>query len=420
MVILNRIINILILLAAIAAGVFSYFLFSKRENLINGWAQMATAINTAAKTLDDGGASGTSAARDLPEEKLKHTNYEQLGVVLPKLKENVSKIITQRNDLSSTISNAATMLSIPRVEAKNLKSVTAYKDQERMFSKGVQMFRNNRDSIARAYAKTFMLFGAQVSVRDLNDPNPQRYNKIIDDGNIKVQDVLNQKSTYASYLVRIVRATGVPAPNVRGLGYKKELEKTLNAVSKSVRDRNNELKKTKDQLAREVNMNKRLRAELDAQSKSIKSLQARKRENESEIATLNARISRSGTLKIPKKWLTSKDPECYKYVKGVIDYIDKDYGFVTINIGKNYSFVQQYGTTQNRVLFPLPVGKTMTVVRNPDSANPLFIGKVIITKVEDNSSICNIISGKAELLHEGDAVFFTDEDIASKPNTAQK
>ncbi|MBO4632415.1 MAG: hypothetical protein J5858_10870, partial [Lentisphaeria bacterium] len=93
MIVLNRVINILILLAAIAAVVFSYFLFSKREKLVNGWSQMATAINTAAKTLDDGGASGTSAARDLDAEKLKHTNYEQLGQALPKLKDNVSKII---------------------------------------------------------------------------------------------------------------------------------------------------------------------------------------------------------------------------------------------------------------------------------------------------------------------------------------
>lgn len=39
--ILNRVINILILLAAIAAVVFSYMLFSKRNELTDGWQKMA-------------------------------------------------------------------------------------------------------------------------------------------------------------------------------------------------------------------------------------------------------------------------------------------------------------------------------------------------------------------------------------------
>ena len=170
MVILNRVINILILLAAIAAVVFSYLLFSKREKLVNGWAQMASAITTAAKTLDDGGASGTTAVKDLPDAKLKHTNSDELGQVLPKLKDNIAKVITQRNDLSKSMQEAASKLSIERVDSKNLKNVAAYKDQERIFLKGVQDFRNGRDAVSREYANTFSKFGASVSDRELNDP----------------------------------------------------------------------------------------------------------------------------------------------------------------------------------------------------------------------------------------------------------
>ena len=107
MVIVNRIVNILILLAAIAAAVFSYMLFSKREKLLDGWNQMATAIQTTAKTMDDGGASGTAAAKDLPVEKMLHTNYEQLGQVLPKLNKNAKDLITQRNDLASAMEEVA-------------------------------------------------------------------------------------------------------------------------------------------------------------------------------------------------------------------------------------------------------------------------------------------------------------------------
>ena len=131
-----------------------------------------------------------------------------------------------------------------------------------------------------------------------------------------------------------------------------------------------------------------------------------------EIRRLSNILSKDGSLVIPEKLLTPKDPECYKYVQGVVEYVDQEYGFITINIGKNYSFVQDYGTKKNRVAFPLQVGKTMTVVRNPNSPNELLLGKVLVTKVADNSSICTLLNGKSEMLQEGDSVFFTDEDMA--------
>ena len=193
---------------------------------------------------------------------------------------------------------------------------------------------------------------------------------------------------------------------------------------KAVQAKNSELVKTKRLLAAERQNNSRLNSQLTSHRKSLKSMTELKLAREKEIKRLNNILSKDNTLVIPKKLLTAKDPECYKFVKGIVEYIDKDYGFITINIGKNFSFVQQYGTKPNRVFFPLQTGKIMTVVRNPDSSNPLFIGKIIVTKVDDNSSVCNLVSGKAEALQEGDAVFFTDEDIekalAVKPSTAQK
>lgn len=416
--VLNRVINILILLTAIAAAVFSYLLFSKREKLVNGWTQMASAITVAAKTLDDGGASGTTAVRDLPEAKLKHTNSDELGQVLPKLKDNISKVVTQRNDLSDSMRSAAQKLSISGVDAKNLKSVTSYKDQERIFLKGVQDFRNNRDTVSREYSNTFQQFGATVSVNDLN--SPKNYRSAINRGNLKIRDVLDRRNTYSSFLIQTARAAGVPVPNVYGAAYRAELNKMV----KAVQAKNSELVKTKRLLAAERQNNSRLNSQLTSHRKSLKSMTELKLAREKEIKRLNNILSKDNTLVIPKKLLTAKDPECYKFVKGIVEYIDKDYGFITINIGKNFSFVQQYGTKPNRVFFPLQTGKIMTVVRNPDSSNPLFIGKIIVTKVDDNSSVCNLVSGKAEALQEGDAVFFTDEDIekalAVKPSTAQK
>ena len=405
MVILNRIINILILLAAIAAVVFSYLLFSKREKLVDGWAQMATAISNTAKTLDDGGTSGTSAARDLTEEKLKHTNYEQLGQALPKLKENVSKIVAQRNELADTMQTSAARLSIQGIDAKNLKNIASYKDQERIFTNGVQQFRSNRDTISKEYAQTLNKFGANISPNDLNDP--RKFRSAINSGNIKVTEAIDRRNTYASYLSRITQAIGVPAPKVSGPAYNAELNRAL----RGVQAKNSELRTVKSQLAAEKRRTEQLSQQIAGHRKTIALRNESIQKKDKEIKNLTNILNKDGSIELPKKLLTSKDPECYKYVKGVIEYIDKDYGFVTVNIGKHYTFVQHYGIKQNRVLFPLEPGKEMTVARNADSSNPLFIGKIRVTKVEENSSICNVISGKPELVQEGDMVFFSDEDI---------
>jgi len=414
MVILNRVINILILLAAIAAVVFSYLLFSKREKLVNGWGQMATAINSAAQALDDGGASGTSAAKDLPADKLKHTNYEQLGQVLPKLKDNVSKVIAQRNDLSDKIQQAAAKLSISGVIAKNLKNISAYKDQERIFLNGVDQFRSNRDKMSRSYASTFGRFGASVSPDSLN--NPRTFDTEVNKGNMKVTDTLNRKSTYESSIARMSRAIGVSSPRLAGPAYRAELDKTV----KAMQAKNNEFRKTQSLLAQEKKKNRDLTNKLTQRDKALSNLRNLNTASTKEINRLKNILNRDNTLTIPEKLLTSKDPECYKYVKGVIEYIDKEYGFVTINIGKKYSFVQRYGIKDNHVVFPLNSGKVMTVVRNPESNNPLFIAKIIVSRVDDNSSICNLVSGQVDLIQEGDAVFFTDEDIAKALKTAAK
>ena len=50
--VVNRIVNILVLVFAIAAVVFSYLLFNKREKLVSGWEQMAQTIIQTAKNLD--------------------------------------------------------------------------------------------------------------------------------------------------------------------------------------------------------------------------------------------------------------------------------------------------------------------------------------------------------------------------------
>ncbi|MBP5182982.1 MAG: hypothetical protein J6331_08165, partial [Lentisphaeria bacterium] len=121
MAILNRIVNILILLLVIAAGVFSYLLFSKRESLTKGMENMAAAISNTAATLDDGGASGTKAAGSLKKADLDHK--KDFTALLPKLNDTAKEIVRQRNDLAKAVASAGRELGAKNVKEAALRRV---------------------------------------------------------------------------------------------------------------------------------------------------------------------------------------------------------------------------------------------------------------------------------------------------------
>ena len=72
MKVVNVVLSILILLLAIASAVFSYFLFDKRSQLVEGWKKMATTINQSATEMDKG--SGTKVGGELSVAALSHEN----------------------------------------------------------------------------------------------------------------------------------------------------------------------------------------------------------------------------------------------------------------------------------------------------------------------------------------------------------
>ena len=405
MAILNRIINILILLAAIAAVVFSYLLFSKREKLVDGWSQMAKAINTAAQTLDKD--SGTTYASDLTAEKLAHTNYESLGQALPKLNEAATKVRDQRNDLAESMIRAGNTLSINNVKTEELKNVKNYKSQVSTFQTGVEKFRKDRDSLSRGIIEILQQIKVTgISQSQLN--NPKTFPVVIATAKDKAKIFAERQDVYENYLKKFNSALGFSSLSLSGDSYKPNLAAALKKFQTA--------KKESDTAKRDLAAAQKKIKSLEAQVKSLgaknKAAAETIKQREAYIKHQENILTKNGSLKLPDKLLTANDKrECYAYVRGTIEYVDAEYGFATINIGTSYVFVQQYGTKQNPVHFPLEPGKVMTVVRNLDSPNPTVIGKVFVSRVEEKLSVCNLIGGRPELYKAGDSVIFTADDI---------
>jgi hypothetical protein len=405
MVIVNRIVNILILLAAIAAAVFSYMLFSKREKLLDGWKQMATAIQTTAKTIDDGGASGTTAAKDLPADKMLHENYEQLNQVLPKLNKNAKDLVLQRNDLAASMSDLAGVLKASGVTDAGLRNIGSYKDQQRILLNQARSFRSISDSVSSEYSNTGRIFGASTSAGQLR--NSATYRTAVKQINDKARDAVARRNNYQRYLVSFSKAARVSSPSFVGSSYTGSLEKVRNQIAGKLA----ELDRVNAQLKREQGITRSLRSQLAARDNTIRARNAVIKKRETHIKFLENVLSMDGTRTLPPKLLTPADRECYSFVRGKIQYVDRDYGFITVNIGKNYMFAQQYGVKKNIVHFPLKQGSVLTVIRRVDGKNPQVIGKVKVTKVEADSSVCNLLDGKPELYRAGDEVIFSEEDI---------
>lgn len=72
-------------------AVFSYFLFDKRSQLVEGWKKMAATINQSATEMDKG--SGTKVGGELTVAALSHENYADLDAKLAKLTTQSRQLI---------------------------------------------------------------------------------------------------------------------------------------------------------------------------------------------------------------------------------------------------------------------------------------------------------------------------------------
>lgn len=85
----NIITCVIVLILALVSAVFSYFLYEKRVQFVDGWMQMSNAIHTSAQTIDT--QSDNKFAPELTAQKLSHKTYSKSGM------DNQLKNLTQQS-----------------------------------------------------------------------------------------------------------------------------------------------------------------------------------------------------------------------------------------------------------------------------------------------------------------------------------
>lgn len=401
MAILNRIVNILILLLVIAAGVFSYMLFDKRESLTRGMKDMAQAISGTAKTLDDGGASGTKAANNLKETDLDHK--KAFKNVLPELNKTAREIVNQRNSLARSIEKAGKTLGATGVKSASLRLVDNYENECKKFQNAVEAYKENADGVKSAFVSVGRNVGANLKASELEGEGYKDASKKI---LAKVNDIRNENSTIVRDMDYIRNKMGVSSRYSTNTArfWREAVDKKAREIN-TVKAERAKFKVLSERQAREITQ---LKKTIEARDRSIE-------DHKGRIDHLEQVITDDGKKPMPALQLKADSPECYREVKGSIEYVNEEYGFVQIDIGKNYVIVQEYGVKKNNVHFPLQSGLTMTVIRGSGESTEV-VAKILVKTVNADNAICNVIKGRVSDIRVKDRVIFSDEDIAGIPS----
>ena len=403
MAIFNKILNILILVLAGAAVAFGFLLFKKRTALKDRGDQMAKVIHSVAQTLDDDSNSGTDVASKLLLSKsapdsvsLYHDNFKKLGSVLQSFEMQASDIIAQRNALSKTLFKVAKTLDLPNADSFaeiQFQNVKKFAEKDSKLIALLEKVEKRNTSIA---AK-LVAIASQVDCTI--DPNTlkslEAYSAPLDDLSGKIKAVKEKTVALASHVKSICSTWDVSEPSLDGDDY----ADALSTVANSLKSKKDEFEQTKTELSNQkekvADLNDKLTQKLDELKSKDKKIKELADKLKPFINTEDPDGGGQGPV------TPQSEMDLVKMLKGKILRVNKKWGFVMIDLGKDNKM--EIGSKKKvEKSVALPEGQIMTVKRNDK-----YIGDIRIVKVNNDCSIADMIKKSGDnSIQPGDIVYF--------------
>lgn len=378
MKIANIILSILILLFAAASAVFSYFLFEKRSQFVDGWAKMAVAINKSAVELDRD--SGTKKLADeLTRSTLSHESYAELDSRLPKLAERAKQVVQSRNALASalyTIGNAVEAQKLPT--EKSLCGLNTYDAGKDAVVNAVADAIRNRDTqysklskMSRQYLKT------NIDVKAMKRGNSSAL--------ASLEKALNAENSRRSKYESGLRAI---AGNVGKQFNAQNYASSVDTISKNVANLRDlqkktasDLRNTQNKLRDSENKLKKSNAKIASQTETIK-------KRDSQIKDLKRALGIAPATEI-RIW-EDGSADVRKNLVGKVLSVDNDYGYITIDLGKDSRVMQKVGNRELGIDPQIVKGLDLVVVDGAITDSAKFISRVKVDEVGSKCSTANI------------------------------
>ena len=395
----NIVLSIIILLLAIALAVSSFFLYEKREIMLNGWEKLTTTINETATELDK--KSGTKLAEELTQNELHHTNYANLDDKLKKLNEGAANLVKQRDALANTIIEIARTVeanNVPMEEALTKRESSSASAED--VQKQVRIFRQRRDAVIDSIVASCRKIGVSVSKNDLKNGNS---GKVFTQINKRLDAINTQIRTYENEARNIGRIKGVNSSFNAG-DYRSSLLKLKN----SVQSLSNKLYSTEGKLRSAENRVRQLNNTVKQRDQRISNLNSTINKKNTEVKQLKRALGLEPSA-VVQPW-SDGCKESRLAVKGKIIEINDKFGFYVVDIGKNTLVDQKIGNRINKINPKLVNNMQLTVARNMNTPEVKFVAKGKLTNVEDDCSIVEISDSTNKVLI-GDDVFFAKDDL---------
>ena len=382
----NVILSILILLLAAASAVFSYFLFEKRSQFVDGWAKMAVAINKSAVELDlDSGTK--KLADELTPATLSHESYAELGSRLPKLAERARQVVLSRNALASALYTIATAVEAKKLPTeKALCGLNTYDASRDAVINAVADAIRNRDTQFGKFArlsKTYL--NANVDVRALKDgkgnalDNVEKSLKADRDRRGKYENALR---SIAGKVGRDRLDTNKYANSVNTIVNNVEKLRTLQQkTAADLRNTQNKLRSTENDL-------KKKNAQVASQSSIIKN-------RDSQIKDLKRALGLAPNAEV-RIWKDGS-AEARKLVVGKVLKVDSEFGYISIDLGADTRVIQKIGNRELKINPQIASGLELVVIDGSLEDKAKFIARVKVKEVGANCSTADIPAGSKDI-----------------------
>lgn len=398
MKVVNVVLSILILLLAIASAVFSFFLFEKRSQLIDGWKKLATTINQSATEMDKG--SGTKVGAELTVQQLSHEKYAELDQRLAKLTDQSRKLIRQRDELAETLRHIGTISEMTNVGASDaFKNLTTYSTSKDDVVNGVGALADRRNKIAQsivdAASRNLQL---NIDIRKLRAADSEALDQLSDG----IGRYSNERQALERALSDLSRQVGGGSLDFSGSNFQDSISKVRMALNllknklaeadRAIATRDQQIQRQKDELAGKDGQIIDLHKQLDAKSAQLNDLR------------VVLGIEKNEPLPMPWK---PGSKEARRKVVGRVADVNSKYGYIAVSLGTDSTVSQPLGNKTGEINVNITPGLEMVVSRG-DLEVPTsdFITKIKLTKVEKDCSIAEPIGVANGSVKVGDKVWF--------------
>ena len=386
MKIANIVLSVLILLFAAASAVFSYFLFEKRSQFVDGWAKMAVAINKSAVALDLN--SGTKKlAEELTPATLAHENYADLNNRLPKLEERARQVVQSRDTLAKSLHTIAKSVEAKKVPSKEaLCGLNTYDASQNAVVSAIADTIRNRDTqynkvinLSRNYLK------ANIDRQALKDGRSNAFDNM--EKALKVDK--DRRSKYELALSSIAGKVGRDRLDTG------KYANSVNVIVNNVEKLRVLQQKTAGDLRTTQNKLRTTEKNLKASDNKVKNLTAVVKNRDNEIKVLKKALGLAPDAKVTI-WADGSN-EARKLLSGNVLKVDNEFGYISIDLGSNTRVIQKIGNREQKINPLIVSGLELVVVDGSLEDKAKFVSRVKVKEVGENCATADIPAGSKEI-----------------------